>query len=133
GGQLTPEQKGLRGFYADLLRLVNQSHAIRHGAFYDLQYANQQTPGYNAAKMYAYLRHSDRQKLLIVCNFDLTNGADAQLQIPPHAWETMGLSADGKYTLKEIFHHPQQLTLSAKEGVPLQMQANSVRIFEILK
>nr|WP_041341910.1 alpha-amylase family protein [Runella slithyformis] len=133
GGKLNEEQKKLRGFYADLLALVNGSDAVRNGAFYDLQYANNngQRAGYNAAKHYAYLRHTDKQKLLIVCNFDLQNGMQTTVSIPAHAWETMGLSPTGKYSLKEIFHHPQTMTVEATTGVPVMMSENSVRIFEI--
>lgn len=133
GGKLSKEQKELRSFYADLNKLVNNSDAIRSGAFYDLQYANTngQTAGYNDAKMYAYLRHSDKQKLLIVCNFDLQHGAKTTVKIPAHAWETMGLSAKAQYSLKEIFHHPQTLSVDALQGVPVEMPPNSVRIFEI--
>lgn len=133
GGQLSPEQKTLRKFYQDLLKLTNTSDAIRNGAFYDLQYANGQNAGYNNAKMFTYLRHTDKQKLLIVCNFDLQNGAKTTIQVPAHAWETMGLSATGNYTLKEIFMHPETLTVEAQNGVSVELEANSVRIFEIKK
>lgn len=133
GGKLSPQQKTLRKFYQDLLKLTNTSDAIRNGAFYDLQYANGQTEGYNNAKMYTYLRHTDKQKLLIVCNFDLQKGAQATIQVPAHAWETMGLSATGKYTLKEIFMHPETLSVEAQNGVSVELEPNSVRIFEIKK
>lgn len=133
GGKLSPQQKTLRKFYQDLLKLTNTSDAIRNGAFYDLQYANGQTEGYNNAKMYTYLRHTDKQKLLIVCNFDLQKGAQAAIQVPAHAWETMGLSATGKYTLKEIFMHPETLSVEAQNGVSVELEPNSVRIFEIKK
>lgn len=133
GGKLSPQQKTLRKFYQDLLKLTNTSDAIRNGAFYDLQYANGQTAGYNNAKMYTYLRHADKQKLLIVCNFDLQKGTQAAIQIPAHAWETMGLSAKGKYTLKEIFMHPETLSVEAQNGVSVELEPNSVRIFEIKK
>lgn len=133
GGKLSPQQKTLRKFYQDLLKLTNTSDAIRNGAFYDLQYANGQTEGYNNAKMYTYLRHTDKQKLLIVCNFDLQKGAQATIQVPAHAWETMGLSAKGKYTLKEIFMHPETLSVEAQNGVSVELEPNSVRIFEIKK
>ena len=133
GGKLSKEQKELRSFYADLNKLVNNSDAIRSGAFYDLQYANTngKAAGYNDTKMYTYLRHSDKQKLLIVCNFDLQHGAKTTVKIPAHAWETMGLSAQAQYSLKEIFHHPQMLSVDALQGVPVEMPPNSVRIFEI--
>ena len=133
GGKLTPDQKTLRKFYQDLLKLTNASDAIQNGAFYDLQYANGQTVGYNSAKMYTYLRHTDKQKLLIVCNFDLQKGAKTTIQVPAHAWETMGLSATGNYTLKEIFMAPQTLAVEAQNGVSVDMAPNSVRIFEIKK
>lgn len=133
GGKLSPQQKTLRKFYQDLLQLTNTSDAIRNGAFYDLQYANGQTAGYNNAKMYTYLRHTDKQKLLIVCNFDLQKGTQATIQVPAHAWETMGLSATGKYTLKEIFMHPETLSVEAQNGVSVELEPNSVRIFEIKK
>ncbi|MCU0338913.1 MAG: alpha-amylase family protein [Spirosomaceae bacterium] len=135
GGKLSDEQKKLRGFYADLLQLVNTSDAIRHGAFYDLQYANinGQAQGYNDARMFTYLRHSDKQKLLIVCNFDLHYAAKTTLNIPAHAWETMGLSPQGNYQLKEIFYHPSDVMIEANKGLSLTMEANSVRIFEIQK
>lgn len=131
GGKLNSEQKNLRGFYADLLKLVNNSDAIRNGAFYDLQYANKGQAGYNDARMYTYLRHTDKQKLLIACNFDLQNSAKTTIKIPAHAWETMGLSSQAQYSLKEIFHHPQTLNVDSVEGVAVDMQPNSVRIFEI--
>lgn len=131
GGKLNNEQKSLRGFYADLLKLVNASDAIRNGAFYDLQYANKGQAGYNDARMYTYLRHSDKQKLLIVCNFDLQNSVRTTIKIPAHAWETMGLASQAQYSLKEIFHHPQTLNIDTTEGILVDMQPHSVRIFEI--
>ena len=133
GGKLNDDQKKLRQFYADLLHLVHTSEAIQKGHFYDLQYANNggQSSGYNDAKMYTYLRHTDQQKLLIVCNFDLYNGTQTTINIPAHAWETMGLSNQEKYTLKEIFQYPQTININANEGIPLSINANSVRVFEI--
>jgi len=133
GGKLSTEQKTLRAFYQNLLKLTNSSDAVQNGAFYDLQYANNngQAAGYNDAKMYSYLRHTDKQKLLIVCNFDLQHSAKTTVNIPAHAWESMGLSATGKYTLKEIFMHPETLLVEAPKGVSVDMAPNSVRIFEI--
>jgi Alpha amylase, C-terminal all-beta domain len=114
--------------------LVNGSDAIRHGAFYDLQYAqtNGQAPGYNDAKVYTYLRHSGKQKLLIVCNFDLHNSFQTTLKIPAHAWETMGLNAaERSFIFKEIFLHKTQMEVKATEGVALKLEPNSAYVFEI--
>jgi len=134
GGKLSPTQKGLRGFYADLLQLVNKNEAIATGAFYDLQYANDkgQSVGYNDTKIYSYLRHSGKQKLLFVCNFDLQNGYETSLKIPEHAWQTMGLhGTKTSFVFKEIFHHNTQTTLQAGDALPLKLNPNSVYVFEI--
>jgi glycosidase len=134
GGKLSDTQKALRGFYADLLKLVNTSDAIKTGAFYDLQYANDkgQSAGYNDAKIYSYLRHSGKQKLLFVCNFDLKNNYETSIKIPEHAWQTMGLTGKkDTFTLKEIFHNPAQTTLKIGESLPLSLKPNSVYVFEI--
>ena len=134
GGKLSPAQKNLRGFYADLLQLVNNSDAVKTGAFYDLQYANDkgQSAGYNDGKIYSYLRHSAQQKLLIVCNFDLQNGYETTVKIPEHAWKTMGLNAaEGSFIFKEIFHHKTQTEVQVSTGLPLKLSPNSVYAFEI--
>ena len=71
GAGLTDNQRQLRAFYQRLNHLVGGSDAIQNGYFYDLQYANDngQSADYDAHQVYSYLRYTDRQKLLIVCNF----------------------------------------------------------------
>lgn len=132
GGKLTPEQKTLRKFYADLLHLTNSSDAIQNGAFYDLQYANKGQNGYNDAKIYSYLRHTAKQKLLIICNFDLNNSYPINFNLPQHAWETMGIGTEKAITLHDIFMH-KTTTINSKTGsnIPLTLPANSVFVFEI--
>jgi glycosidase len=127
GGLLNDSQKKLRGFYADLLKLVNGSDAIKNGHFYDLQYAQ----NYDKRKIYSYLRHTDKQKLLIVCNFDLDNSKNFRLSVPAHALEQIGMKGQREVVLKDIFHDKRQTSLSETEGVQLEMKPNSVLIFEI--
>ena len=134
GGGLTSEQKQLWKFYFDLNWLCRKSDAIRRGAFFDLQYVNTggQSPGYRDSRMFSYLRHSDKQKLLIVTNFDLDRNFQTKVRIPREAWEKMGLNPEGTYEFKEIFQQPKATTTArATEGVPVNMTANSVLIFEI--
>ncbi|MCY7352342.1 MAG: alpha-amylase family protein [Cytophagaceae bacterium] len=134
GGGLASEQKQLWKFYYDLNWLCRKSDAIRNGGFFDLQYANTggQSPGYRDSKLFSYLRHSAKQKLLIVTNFDLDRNYQTNVRIPREAWEKMGLNPEGSYEFKEIFHHPKATaTAKASAGVPVNMTANSVLIFEI--
>lgn len=131
GEKLSPAQVKLRNFYSDLLKLTNTSPAIKYGAFYDLQYVNNQSTSHDNRKVYSYLRHTDRQKLLIICNFDQQRSFETSIRVPEHALETAGLKKNTRYELKEIFMHRHQETLSADGLVKLKLLPNSAYVFEI--
>jgi len=132
GGGLTDNQRQLRAFYQQLNYLVNQSDAIQNGYFYDLQWANNNGHGdYDAGKLYSYLRYTERQRLLIVCNFSNTNTADTIVRIPAHAFDSMGLDQTRMYRFTDIFLSDTQLEAVGREGVPLSLPPRNVRVFEI--
>lgn len=134
GGQLDSDKKRLWKAYFDLNWLCRKSDAIRHGGFFDLQYVNTggQSPGYRDSKMYSYLRHSDKQRLLVVTNFDLDRAYQTKVRIPREAWAKMGLNPEIVYEFREIYQTPKAtVSANATEGVPVNMPANSVLIFEI--
>jgi len=129
--RLTTDQQQLRAFYQRLNHLVSQSDAIRNGAFYDLQWANQNTPGYNGDRLYAYLRYTSHQKLLVICNFDQYQPAETSVQIPAHAWQLMGLPETQTYTFIDIFNtsfHDEAVGLA---GLPVTLPPLSVLMLEI--
>ncbi|MDR2805497.1 MAG: alpha-amylase [Dysgonamonadaceae bacterium] len=84
------EQRALRQYYATLLRLCNESPALREGLFYDLMYVNLQNEHFNASRQYAFLRYWEDELLLIVANFD-AQPADVRVWIPVHAFEYFGI------------------------------------------
>ena len=104
GAGLTPAQRDLRRFYELLGTLVRGSVAIQTGGFYDLQWANQTSPGYTPHRAYSYLRHAPGQNLLIVCNFVAESPLQTSLYIPHDAFAAMGMSgADGWVLDEQIF------------------------------
>ncbi len=129
GGKLTPNQKYLREFYGDLLKFVNGSDAVKFGEFYDLQYV--QGEGYDKKKVYSYLRHTGKQKLLFVCNFNNSRQQEINLNIPEGAFNAMGLPTSGKLQLKGKFNQKNQITFEADKAIPLKISPNSVVIYEI--
>ncbi|WP_111628094.1 alpha-amylase family glycosyl hydrolase [Larkinella arboricola] len=133
GGKLTDDQKELRKFYQQLNQLVNGSHAIRTGAFYDLQYVNNngQSAGYDQHRLYSYLRHSGKQKLLIVCNFDREKPAKTTVRIPVEAWKTMKLDDAKTYSFTDIFRTKTKLKVAARAGVPVDLPPLGVLVLEI--
>ncbi|WP_461092634.1 alpha-amylase family glycosyl hydrolase [Spirosoma gilvum] len=133
GGRLTDDQRNLRAFYQQLNYLVMGSDAIQNGYFYDLQYVNDngQSPGYDAHQIYSYLRFTDRQKLLIVCNFSAYNTYDTTIQVPKAAFDTMGLKVVNRYRFVDIFLTDTELEIVGTAGVPLLLPPRSVRVLEI--
>lgn len=133
GGRLSDDQRNLRAFYQQLNYLVIGSDAIQNGYFYDLQYVNDngQSPGYDAHQIYSYLRYTDRQKLLIVCNFSAYNTYDTVVQIPKAAFDTMALNMANTYQFVDIFLTDTELDVAGSAGVPLVLPPRSVRVLEI--
>jgi glycosidase len=129
GGKLTPNQKYLREFYGDLIKFTNGSDAVKKGEFYDLQYV--QGEDYDKKKVYSYLRYSDKQKLLFVCNFNNSKEQNINLNIPEGAFEAMKLPSSGKLYLKGKFNQKAVLNIEADKAIPLKISPNSVVIYEI--
>ncbi|MBO0951129.1 alpha-amylase family protein [Fibrella forsythiae] len=131
GNGLTEQQRELRGFYEKLGTFINGSEAIREGAFYDLQWANQATAGYNQHRVFSYLRYTDSQKLLIVCNFDQTNALSVTLNIPEHALQLMQIAGNDTLLLTDQLLTKETTSGSGMTGIPVTMPPTSVRIFSL--
>lgn len=133
GAGLTDEQRQLRAFYQQLNYLVNGSDAIQSGYFYDLQYVNDQgqSAGYDAHQLYSYLRYTDRQKLLIICNFSPYTTYDTTITIPAAAFDAMGIDPSALLRLTDIFLTSETLEAVGRTGIPLVLPPWSVRVLEI--
>jgi glycosidase len=84
---LSQSQIKLRKTYADILKL-GQEPAIKNGAFYDVMWQNTDFHFFNSDRLYAFLRHNQEQRLLIICNFD-SQIQFPHVKIPSHALEIM--------------------------------------------
>jgi glycosidase len=129
GAGLTEEQKNLQAFYKGLLKFVNGSEAVQKGAFFDLQYI--QNHEYDRRKVYSYLRYSENQKLVVVCNFDHYQEKNISLHIPDGAWSVMELDPQGNYTLKGVYEAKGSQKINAKENISIKVAPNSAVIYEI--
>ncbi|GAB4017035.1 alpha-amylase family glycosyl hydrolase [Spirosoma migulaei] len=133
GGGLTDDQRRLRLFYQQLNYLISGSDAIQNGYFYDLQYANDngQSAGYDAHQIYSYLRYTERQKLLIVCNFSNSTTYETTVSIPNPAFGAMGLDPAGTYQFSDIFIRDTQLETVGLAGVSVYLPPRAVQVLEI--
>lgn len=130
GAGLDEEQRTLRQFYRQLLRVARSEKAITQGEMYDLTYA--QGEGFNKHEHYAYIRKHKQHILLVVLNFDdrqcdisvrIPQEAFAHLQQPEYAMvEAIDLLTNTPYTFPLSAHTPVCLTLPAWKGVILKIK-----------
>ncbi|MEJ5996042.1 alpha-amylase family protein [Pedobacter sp. Du54] len=76
GKQLSENQKSIRNFYQKLLQITAQSEAIVKGEIVEVSSVKMNT------KMYAYIRYTANQRLLIIANFDRHKAITTDLIIP---------------------------------------------------
>lgn len=90
GRLLSKSEIALRNYYEWILNLTNNTKALCDGDFFDLMYVNNKN--LNFCSNYAYLRHSNKETVLIILNFG-DHVADLNVCIPQHAFSMFGLPA----------------------------------------
>ncbi|WP_395617576.1 alpha-amylase family glycosyl hydrolase [Aquirufa sp.] len=126
GGKLTKDEKVIESFYSDLLAWVNSSEVIRKGKFFDLQYA--QSAGYPKDKVYSYLRYTEKDRNLIICNFDSVDHS-FDVEIPTLALDMMGVKSV-QWKEDKTFLPPTSATVKV-DGNHIQLPANSALIITL--
>ncbi len=98
--KLSRDERYLICKYVDLLLFRRHYNVIREGAFYDLMWANQQTDTQN---IYAYLRHTNSQVILVVLNFHSEAISNINLKVPHHATQHVGMEVQNGVIGKVVF------------------------------
>lgn len=128
GGKLSAEEKEIDSFYTSLLAWINSSPVIQKGKFFDLQYA--QNTSYPKNKVYAYLRYTETDRNLIICNFDSENH-NFSIEIPTLALNMMGIQT---YSLKTLHSFlPPASSTAPVDGNRIQIPANAALVFKLTK
>ncbi len=128
GGKLEGSQKALQKQYREIMRL-SQHEVVANGAFYDLMYANQKNPDFDSEKVYAFIRYTDKERVLFVANFSYAD-LEIKVRIPEHALGFMGLenkeaidfqpkkTESKRFSIKEI----------KNEGFPVKVFRNNFEV-----
>lgn len=90
-GTLNEKQLALTDFYKELLRLRNSNKAFSQGAFYDLMWCNPWYSNFDPQYVYAFLRYTENQRVLVVVNFNHHESRNVSVKIPADALELMGM------------------------------------------
>jgi len=99
--RLSARERSLRKFYTRVLNLCNSEKAISQGRFFDLMYVNYDNPRFNPHRQFAFLRSHGSTTLLIVTNFS-GETADVAVNIPQHAFDTLGVPTAAMATATEL-------------------------------
>jgi glycosidase len=122
------EQKALRKYYTKILRLCNESKAVREGLFYDLMYVNLQKEYFNSSKQYAFMRYAEDELVLAVANFD-DKPVDVRVWIPAHAFDCFGIQDKQIESVKNLLTHRKcSADLKCNSLYPLSIPANDAAI-----
>ncbi|MCL7989201.1 alpha-amylase family glycosyl hydrolase [Sphingobacterium sp. lm-10] len=127
GGQLTESDKELRLFYRTLLHVVRDQKAIRAGGFYDLmpaQHDNASMP----RRVYAYLRYTENERLLIVNNFEHT-AQELTINLPADVMEAFDLSGKQVH-FKDLLTDKESSVEHFQGRIPVQIPANQSLILK---
>jgi glycosidase len=134
GGQLSAEEKQLRDFYSRLLNFTINSDALM-GNYQDIQTINRKgTKGYNEG-IYAFVRWSENEKLLIVNNFSWVTKSHFNLVIPADVIQKWGL-ADGNYKLQDQLYLKEAAKLIVEKGkgiVTITINPSESFIFKLMQ
>lgn len=125
GGGLDDSTKHLRDFHVRLLNLSRQHEAIREGRFYDLTPANSESAGFDH-KVYAYLRFTDKERVLVLANFD-RQGRTLSVAFPDDAIAAFGLAGQ-QGTFADLLKGSRYEVDDLAQGLEIEMPATSAVI-----
>ncbi len=114
GGQLSDAEKELRDFYKRLLNFTIESEALM-GKYREIHFYNKEhTDNYNH-RVLSYVRWSEKEKLVVVSNFDTHENHTFQLKIPSEIISEWKLK-NGTYKLVDGLYGSSQ-ELKVIDGV----------------
>ncbi|MCD4710127.1 MAG: alpha amylase C-terminal domain-containing protein, partial [Bacteroidales bacterium] len=113
GTALSDKERGLHDFYATLLNFTKSSKALT-GKYREIHSFNRAHTEWYNDRVFSYVRWKDKERIIIVTNFDANDTFGFELRIPGEVIQTWELQ-EGEYTLQDQLSETT-LTLSVSEG-----------------
>lgn len=131
GGQSTPKEVALRDFYKRLLTFTIGSEALM-GAYREIHFYNKElTENYNH-RVLSYVRWSEKQKLIIVSNFDVKDHFSFDLKLPVDIVDQWQLTKNSYELVDVLYGSKHQLQISNGEGhIAISLKPLESFIFEL--
>lgn len=100
--ELPEDRKRLRAMYACILNAAQSEQTVVQGSFFDLMYANEGNPRFDAGCLYAFMRAFQNEAMLVAVNFGLTEQR-AFIRIPREAFDVLNIKDNGAARTLELF------------------------------
>jgi glycosidase len=130
GAQMSNEQRQLYDSYKSLIAVCRSSEAIREGGFYDLQYLNRHylSEGFDERFIYAFIRHTTDEQVLIVVNFSRDREFDTRIKISDEVIRHTGIKRRDVYRLRNLTDVPLQLEVGYEDWTRSGDRMSGLRI-----
>lgn len=119
GHKLNAAQQNLRNYYQQLLKVTSTSDAVSNGKIYEVP-----VTGNMNNRMYAFIRYSGKQRLLVVANFDRNQTLSANIEIPE---EVLKIKSSSPVT--ELLTD-KKLNIPAGTNIPVTLAPVSAQVIE---
>ena len=126
GGGFNDAQKKLFGYYRRLLHFRREHPAISEGKFYDLMWCNPWYMNFDPQFVYAFLRYSESERLLVVVNFNHSEARDVEVKIPHDALAMMGRSKANEFDMNDFASEVHAVHLEASETKIIDLDSGDV-------
>ena len=126
GGQFDDTQKKLFAYYRKLLHFRQEHSAISEGKFYDLMWCNPWYMNFDPQFVYAFLRYSESERLLVVVNFNRSEARDVEVKIPHDALALMGRSKANEFDMNDFASEMHAVHLEPSETKILDLDKNEI-------
>ena len=129
GGGFDEAQKKLFGYYRNLLHFKQEHPAISEGKFYDLMWCNPWYMNFDPQFVYAFLRYSETERLLVVVNFNRSESRDVEVKIPHDALAMMGRSKVNEFDMNDFASEMHAVHLKPSETKVIDLDSGKI-VFE---
>lgn len=119
GHKLNGAQQNLRNYYKQLLKVTSKSDAVLNGKIYEVP-----VTGNMNNRMYAFIRYSGKQRLLVVANFDRNQTLRANIEIPEEV-----LKVKSSSPVTELLTD-KKLNIPAGTNIPVTLEPVSAQVIE---
>ena len=130
--KLSKDEKALENTYSRILNQALNESAVSDGLFFDLMYANRPDNGFNTDKLYAFMRKSGNEVLLVVTNFS-DEDIDCKVCLPRHVFDYFGLPEKAVEAV-DLFSDGETLSVNlvADGFVSMRVPANGGRAYKFI-